>query len=68
MTNSITVGALAVFTTYNNKQIGCRVVRMWDAGDISNTAQIEVRVIGDQGCYRNGAKFTVDASIVQAAV
>lgn len=65
---ALKVGDLATFLTYTNKKIGCRITRMWDAGEISNTAQIEVQVIEDQGCYRNGAKFTVDASIVNGAI
>lgn len=65
---ALKVGDLAVFETYTRKLIGCRIARMWAAGEISSTAQIEVQVIGDQGCYRSGAKFTVDATIVTGAV
>ena len=66
--SEIKVGALAVFTTFNGKQIGCSVTRKWAAGQISREAQIEVKVIGDQGCYKNGAKFTLDAHMVRGAV
>lgn len=65
---SLKVGDLATFLTYNNKQIGGSITRMWAAGEISNSAQVEIRVIGDQGCYKNGSKLTVDAAIVQRAV
>lgn len=65
---ALRVGDLAVFETYGRQKIGCSITRMWAAGEISNTAQIEVKVIGDQGCYANGMKFTVDAEIVTGAV
>jgi len=62
------VGDLAVFITYTGAKIGCSVKRMWAAGEISDTAQVEVQVIEDQGCYKHGAKFTLDAEIVLPAV
>jgi N-acetyl-gamma-glutamylphosphate reductase len=65
---ALKIGDLAVFETFNGKKIGCRIVRLWAAGEISNSAQIEVKVIGNQGCYANGMKLTVEASVVQGAI
>jgi hypothetical protein len=45
---ALKVGDLAVFETYTRNTIGCSISRMWAAGEISTTAQIEVKVIGDQ--------------------
>ena len=64
---ALEVGDLAVFTDYRNQQIGCRVVRMWAAGEISSEAQIEIRIVGKNGFY-SGAKITVDASKVRGAI
>lgn len=63
----LAIGMLAVFETYGRQKIGCRITRMWAAGEISNTAQVEVQVVGDQGCYRNGMKLTVEESVVAEA-
>ena len=65
---ALRVGDLAVFDTYGGQKIGCSISRTWAAGEISNTAQVEVKVVGDQGCYAHGMKFTVEASIVHGAV
>ena len=54
---ALKVGDLAVFDTFGGQKIGCSITRMWDAGDISSTAQIEVKVIGNQGCYKHGMKI-----------
>jgi hypothetical protein len=65
---ALKVGDLAAFQTYTRKWIGCSIVRMWDAGEISSTAQIEVRVVGDQGCYASGMKLVVEAAFVRGAL
>ncbi len=64
------VGDLAVFTDYKGRQIGCRVTRMWAAGEISNSAQIECQVVGlsAQGPYQIGFRLVVEASKVRGAV
>ena len=63
------VGDLAVFTDYAGRDVGCSVTRMWAAGEISNSAQVEVRVCGlsAPAPYSIGSKMVIEGSKVRRA-
>lgn len=67
---ALRVGDLAVFTDYAGRSIGCRVRRMFAAGEIASSAQVEVSICGLSvpAPYTIGATFTLDASKVKGAI
>lgn len=61
-------GDLGVFCDYKGRNIACRVVRVWAAGEITREAQLEIFVVDNTHPYPYGAQFTVDASKVTKVV